>query len=299
MHICCRFRVSGLFTFSMDHHSFEFTDPQFDIGLAAQCVLNVVAGSEGFSFACTGPEGNIVALKSWQYQLSGSEPQDAEMDLRKVFGSEQMLSWPYADVRCAFFNAYATLTPRRMFDADHLPAYFNLLLPPAEYEYAYDVLPEFECFLVYAVPPPVFRICRHYFPKGRFMHLATPFLKNVRNQAPAADYGLFVNLRNHTAQIAVFDRRNLVFYNTAPFSKPADLLYFILLKYDLFRLDPAEVPLHISGQLSKDSDIYRLLYRYVRDIRFTGSALPAGLPADLNAWPGHYWLDLFALATTI
>jgi hypothetical protein len=93
----------------------------------------------------------------------------------------------------------------------------------------------------------------------------------------------------------VFERRNLVFFNTFDFTKPADLLYYILLAYKQFDLNPLEVPLALSGTLLEDSEIYRLLLRYVRSMHFL--PLPDGfqLPDAANALPAHYWFDLAAV----
>ncbi len=282
----------------MDKHIFDFTDQRLDAGIAEHCALTVLAGTEGFSFACIGPDGNTLALKSWQYPLTGRDAREEETEMRKIFGAEQVLSFPFSNVRCAFFNRNATLVPRRMFDADKLPAYFNLLLPSAEYEYGYDILPEFECFLVYALQPSLLRICRQYFPEGRIMHLATPLLKNFRELASRTDYSVFVNVRNQAAQIAVFDRLNLLFFNTFSCAKPGDLLYFVLLAYDQFRLNPEDISLTTTGLLQEDSDAFRLLARYIRDIRFAGIPLSFQLPSRALTEPEHYWFDLYAVAST-
>lgn len=110
--------------------------------------------------------------------------------------------------------------------------------------------------------------------------------------ATANDYEVFLNARNQAAQIAVFDRRNLLFYNAFRFEKPNDLLYFALLAYDQFRLDPAEIPLTVSGNLPEDSEIYRTLYRYVRAIRFASLPEKMVLPEGVENLPQHFWFDL-------
>lgn len=281
----------------MDKHFFDFTDQRLDAGIAEHCALTVLAGTEGFAFVCTGPDGNTLALKSWQYPLTARDAHEAETEMRKIFGSEPALSYQYESARCAFFNRNVTLVPRRMFDADNLPAYFNLLLPASEYEYGCDVLPEFECFLVYALEPALLQICRQYFPEGRVMHQVTPLLKDFRNRASRTDYSVFANMRNQVVQIAVFDRLNLLFYNTFECQKPGDLLYFVLLAYDQFRLSPEEIQLTIAGYLPEDSDAYRLLARYVRNIRFTAGPESSQLPVQAFHEPAHYWFDLFAVAT--
>jgi hypothetical protein len=280
----------------MDKLIFDFVNPGFSAESSAHCSLNLIAGTEGFSLLVFGKNGAIQALKSWHFPHAGRDFKDVETRIRTVFGSEKIFSFPFKDVRCAFFNLNATLVPRRLFNAEDLPAYFKLLLRPAEYEYRYDELPECDCFLVYAAEPVVLNLCAQYFPQGRLSHLAASLLKNWRLMASVHDYEVFLNVRNQAAQIAVFDRRNLLFYNAFQFEKANDLLYFTLLAYDQFRLDPAEIPLTVSGSLLEDSDLLRTLFRYVRTIRFASLLGNVSLPEGAESLPGHFWFDLFSIS---
>jgi len=281
--------------FSMDKQVFDFQYPGFSAGSAGQCTLNIVMGTEGFSLLAVARNGEIRALKSWQFANPGRDFQDAESNLRHVFGSEPVFSYPFERVRCAFFNLNATLVPRRLFDADDLAAYFKILLRPAEYEYRYDELPEFDCFLVYAIEPLVARMCGQYFPEAQLSHLAVPLLKNLRGVARRDDCEVFVNIRNQAAQVFVFDRQNLVFYNAFQYSKPSDLLYFVLLAYEQFRLNTSEITLTLCGNLVEDSDTFRLLYRYIQQVRFLTLPEKFVLPESADTLPAHYWYDLFCL----
>jgi hypothetical protein len=200
------------------------------------------------------------------------------------------LSWRFATVQCAFFNLNSTLVPRRLFNAADLPAYLRLLLRPADYAFRSIALPDLDCFLVYALEPDMLQMCGQYFPEARVTHLAAGLLRSWQSMASSHDYEVFLNLRHQVAQIAVFDRRNLLFYNAFTCAKPGDLLYFTLLAYDQFKLDTATVPLVIAGQMTPDSEHYRLLLRYINHIRL---AIPTAMPPlPDNQWSAHGWVDL-------
>ena len=83
-----------------------------------------------------------------------------------------------------------------------------------------------------------------------------------------------------------------MFFNTFYFSKPSDLLYFVLLTYKQFELNPLEIPLTLSGNVLEDSEIYKLLVRYIRTLRF--AELPEGfkLPEHSKNLQPHFWFDL-------
>lgn len=283
--------------FSMDKHVFDFINPGFSAETSAHCSLSVIVGTDGFSLLAIGKKDLVQALKSRNFPQTGRDFKNSETSLRTVFGSEMIFSYPFSEVRCALFNQNATLIPRRLFTPDDLPAYFKLLLLPGEYEFYHDYLPEFDCYLAYAVEPMVTRMCGQYFPNAKMSHLASPLLQNWRQIAPPGDYEIYLNVRNQVAQIAVFDRQNLLFYNAFQFSKANDLLYFVLLAYDQFRLSPEEIWLTVSGNLTEDSDAFKMLYRYIQTVRFVRLPGKMSLPEQLNELPEHFAFDLFCVAT--
>ena len=279
----------------MDNYLFDFTNPAFSAASSAHCSLNILIGTEGFSLVVFGKNAAMQALKLRHFSNPGRDFNGVETQLRAAFGAESVLSYPYAEVHCAFSNLNATLVPRRLFTAEDLPAYFKLLLRPAEYEFHYDPLPDFDCYLVYAVEAVATRLCGQYFPQAKLSHLATSLLRNWRLVAPADDYRVFLNTRNQVAQIAVFDRQNLLFYNAFQYQKPSDLLYFVLLAYDQFRLSPEITPLTVSGTITEDSEVYQQIYRYIRtirDIRLPGSTR---LSEGTEGLPQQVYFDLFCL----
>jgi hypothetical protein len=281
----------------MDKRIFDFTDePALQALPPDGGELTVLAGIDGFALLATAPDGRPVALREWVFDQTGRSFGEAEMDVRRIFGSEALLGRRYAAVRCALFNAGATLVPRRLFRADDdMSLHFRLLLAPGEYVYGYDDLPEGDAVVVWAVEPVLLRLCEHYFPGVRCNHLAAPLLRAFRQQASADGTEVMINLRNQVAQVTVYERRNLVFYNTYFFRHANDLLYFALLAYDQFRLRPAEVPLVLAGNLVEESDVYRQLHRYIRHLRFARLPVDVTLPEGARALPAHCHFDIFSI----
>lgn len=274
---------------------FAFQSELLNLQLAVTSVLHMAVGTNGVSLLVKNGDKTL-ALKSWQ--LPGMEQgfQAIESELRTLFGSEDLLGFPFGAKSCALACQASTLVPRRLFDPAHLPQYFKLLLREAhERSYGFEKLEEFDCYLVWAAEADLVRLCGQYFLSENIGHLAAPLLRLCGQMAPAEGYAMFANLRGQTVQIAVFERKNLVLFNSFDFAKPSDLLYFILLAYKQFDLNPLEIPLTLSGTLMEDSEAFKLLFRYIRPIRF--SPLPAGfqLPDEAKALPAHYWLDLSTL----
>lgn len=279
---------------SMDTHTHDYTDNRLTAGTAPQCALHLILGADSLSMLVADPAGAVVALQRHSFPVDDTTSAQTEWQLRGLL-QNSVLTLPFGQAHCALFHRNATLVPRRLFQHGDLSGYFKLLLDPADYVYAYDELPEFDAYLVYATEPGLAHLCPDFFPRARVRHLAVPLLRQALNLHAGEEHRVFLNIRNQVAQIAVFERRNLLFYNAFSFSASPDLLYYVLLVYDQFRLDPREIPLTVAGNLLEDSELYRLFYRFIREIRFAPLPAHFHLPDGVNALPGHCYFDLFCL----
>lgn len=277
--------------------TFSFHDERLTATYAAGCDLHIVAGADGCALLVSDSEGQVVALRRWHFSVpaGGHRNADTLAALRSVLIGERLFAWSFRRVRWAWMGANATLVPRRLFRAEDLPAYFKLLLHPAAYTYGYDELPELDCFVVYALDADWVHLAEQFLPQALQTHFAQPLLRSWRSVAAPGDYDVRLHLHVQSAQIAVFDRQNLLFYNAFTFNHVNDLLYFTLLTYEQFRLSPAEVPLTISGHLLEDSEGWRTLYRFVRHLQFTTLPAAAHLPEAARELPDHCQWDVFAV----
>ena len=271
---------------------FNFQSESLNPTLAASSTLRMLVGVNGVSLLVKSDQ-KVVALKSWQISGADLGFQSVEQELRNIFGSESLLSLPFASRHCLLCCTASTLVPRRLFEPENLDHYFKLLLRSVhDRSFGYEKLEAFDCYLVWAAEGGLSRLCNQYFSSNQISHMGAPLLRAYHRLAPMEGYGIFANLRGQKVQIAVFERRELVFFNTFDFAKPADLLYYVLLAYKQFDLNPLDVPLALNGTLLEDSDIYRLLLQYIRTMHFL--SLPDGfqLPAEVTSRPAHYWFDL-------
>ena len=298
MRYLLRVRVSGPCFGSMEQRIFDFTDAQLTAETARDGVLNLVVGSDGISLLATNAFGRPLALQAQHFTPAGRSFVQTEADIRRVFGEEALLTHLYSRVRCAFSNLNATLVPRRMFQPDDLSPYFSMLLHSGDYAYGYTALPDFDCNVVYAMEPAVQRLLGQYFPDAQLTHLAATLLPAYRANSARSGHEVFLHLRQSSLYLTVFDRQNLLYFNAFQFKQANDVLYYTLLAYEQFRLSPLDTPLMVTGHLLEDADVYRLLQRYCRLLRFGTLRTSFQLPVSAGHLPAHYFYDLYTLQTT-
>ncbi len=72
-----------------------------------------------------------------------------------------------------------------------------------------------------------------------------------------------------TPQIAYFYYqlgKQPTYYNSFHYKNKEDLLYYIMLVYKMLNLQTDSYPLILSGMIEKESEIYHLLYQYIRNV---------------------------------
>ena len=65
------------------------------------------------------------------------------------------------------------------------------------------------------------------------------------------------------------ESKHLKFFNSFNYKTAEDLIYYLLFTYEQLQLNPDQTPLIISGEIEEDSEVYKLLFKYIRNISFT------------------------------
>ncbi|MFN0015619.1 MAG: DUF3822 family protein [Saprospiraceae bacterium] len=279
----------------MDKHFLDLKDDRLTAESAPQTHLYAVLGTESVSLMGVDPAGALLAVEAWQYAGAGKAFALLEGDVRRLLKETKTWGLPYGQTHGCLFHPNVTLVPRRLFQHGDLSGYFKLLLSPGDFVYAYEELPEYDAYLVSATEKAQANLFSDLFPAARQRHLAAPLLRFVREASGETEHTVFLNLRHQTAQMIVLERQNLLFYNTFQFATASDLLYYVLLVYDQFRLKPAEMPLLLAGTILPDSELYRTLYRFVRELQFAAPPGHTRQSNDPDGLPAHCLVDLFCL----
>ncbi len=279
----------------MDRHFLDLKNDKLNAESAPQAHLYAVLGTESLSLLAVNEADDVLSVETWQYAGAGKPFVQIHQDVRRILKDAEIWGLPYGQTHGFLFHPNVTLVPRRLFQHGDLSGYFNLLLAPGDYVYAYEELPAFDAYLVLATEKAQANLYADIFPQTRPRHIVVPLLRYVREMAGTDEHTVFLNLRYQTAQIIVLERQNLLFYNTFSFATASDLLYFVLLAYDQFRILPTDLPLTVAGNILQDSELYRTLFRFVREVRFANPPAPFKLPTETGALPGHCLVDLLCL----
>ena len=250
-----------------------------------------------FSFMVSDAQQNVLVLKVYELSVLNEYSSAYKDELQKVFLADPHLKLPYQQVRLAIGHSNNVFVPNGLYHPGHKQTYLSHLTHlPADATISIDELKKMEAKNVYWLDEGVERLLSSYFSSARFYHCSTPVLYGFRRIAKhLMGHSLFLNVAGKTVHLALFEDGKFHFSNVFSFQNSRDFIYYVMLIYDQFQLKPETVPVYIAGQIVEDSEIYHLLYRYIRHLNMVQS--PDYLHFDIKhgSVPAHFYFDLYSM----
>jgi len=98
---------------------------------------------------------------------------------------------------------------------------------------------------------------------------------------------VFVQVHPGFFDLVVIHERKLHFYNTFAYSSSEDFIYFLLFTFEQLHLLPEQTPVTLSGEIQKNSAIYEIMFKYIRNLNFAAASSQVSdsyILQDMDAW---------------
>ncbi|MCB0568276.1 MAG: DUF3822 family protein [Phaeodactylibacter sp.] len=256
--------------------------------------LSILMGMDSFDYMVLDSQQQVLAVKSFGL---GSGPGYLSA-VEAAFQSDKFLHQPFRNIRAGLTSGKFTLIPQRLYNPGENEAYIRqLTVLAAEEDARADALPQLGMYNVYSAYREEVSLARRLFPGCRFFHLATALLEGLRhNLGTQEGYSIFAHLRGGQLYIIVFEGKELRFSNAFRYQAAKDFIYYVLLIYQQFGLEPERHTLHLSGQLVQDSEIYREAVRYIRHLEFLTAPAFFQFGPRLSQEPQYLYFGLLGLS---
>lgn len=254
--------------------------------------LFVVLDYQSLILSITDATNSVVALVKY---ISSDSPANL---LEEVCLQEQLLGRKFQSVSLAIGNSAFSLVPDRLFDANADPSvYYHMLGQTNDGTVRIDNARNSEAFkTVFVVDHALSQTISNRLPSASVHHVTSVLLSVFQGiAAQQQENGVYVCVTGEAMYLACFKAGELQFFNRFIFHSARDFLYFILLIYRQFNLRPEQTPLYLSGSLLKDSSIFNLLYRYVRNVSFLSPPEGVNLLPLLSRDPGHLYFSSLSM----
>ena len=197
-------------------------------------------------------------------------PQKQVDFITKQFETNELLKNSFNKINVTHSNNLSTFVPLPFFKEDHLSEYLQYNLKVLENEFiAYDTIESAEIATVYI---PFVHLNNYLFDKfGSFeyKHSSSVLVESLLKETLANDKThFFVNVETGIFQIVVLKNKKIEFFNTFNFKTKEDFIYYILFTAEQLSLNPEEFLLSFLGDIEKESELYEITYKYIKNINF-------------------------------
>ncbi len=217
--------------------------------------------------------------------------------ITNLVGESEWLTLSYQSVHIIYECNKSTLVPAPLFAENEKMTFseFNFELSKDAHLHQ-QKLTNLDAFMLYEVPESILESVNSLFPSHRLMPHTAVLIENllIMNKNLPSQKKFFVNLRHSSMDVLIIDKRKLIYSNSFEYKSKEDFIYFVVFVLEQIQINPEEIELVLSGKIDKNSELFEILYKYVRNIRFQG--LPEGYSYSyiFNEIPVHYYFNLLS-----
>lgn len=235
--------------------------------------LSIQFNLDGFSFCIKNPTTKRdIYFCEYDFENSVKNPENLLLKVKEIFKTDTYLQKDFSKVTIIHQNNLSTLVPNAFFNEEKLSNYLDFNIKVLKTDFiAFDTLNKLEAKNIYV---PYININNYLFQNfGEFdyQHHTTILLEKYIRQNSSKDKIMYINVSKSNIDIIVLEHKKLVLSNSFNFNTKEDFLYYILFTAEQLNLDTKEFPLYFTGAISLDSPIYKIAYKYIKNIYFLES----------------------------
>lgn len=259
--------------------------------------LSIQVSLDGFSFALLNVnDQKYTAIQFYDIQECHNYSELAEK-IEQIIAQQELLQQHYSTVTICICNSINALTPKDLYKKNYGKELlgFNQILLQNEDE-SNDWLKSIECFNSYVIPKELKRCFDKYYPNHSWKHQSTVFIESVMQHYKLnEETTIYISVQNAYFQLVVLEGRKLKFFNGYEYRSGEDIIYYILFALEQLNLNPDQIPIVISGEIEINSEVYKFIHRYIRNISFTNRNPNYTYSFVFDQIPSHYFYQLLNL----
>ena len=272
---------------------FEIIEDNYSRSFTSALELSILLGVDSFTYMVSDGNGQSRLLKDYSLEKHLSQ----ETEIKKILSTDKHLNSAFRSVLLGIENVYSTLVPASLYQEKERKNYLEHLTPIDSATAIFtDALDTQNARNVFGVKSNILALFEEHLPGFHIRHCSTVLIRAMENHAKAQPgYQVYLYFRNKSVRILLFDNGMIKYSNIFSFTGVKDVLYYLLLVFQQYKLDNAQTPVFLLGQLMKDSELYRLLYRYIGKLFFFEHGAVTKMGSKLAKMPSWFFYDVLSL----
>ncbi|AWG22579.1 hypothetical protein FFWV33_14105 [Flavobacterium faecale] len=230
--------------------------------------LSIQVSLTGLSFCCFDTLNNTISSFNeviFDTIYKGVKIEDL---FSEAFQNNPELSADYDEVLIIHHNNLSTFVPAVLFDENYLGSYLQYNTKVFETDFfAFDENKKYQINTVYIPYVNMNNFFIDKFGSFDYKHSNSILLDKVMDLSRNDDTKtMWVHFAAGHFEIAVIQNQKLLLFNSFEYQTAQDFLYYILFTAEQLNMNPENFALELIGEISIESEFYKIAYQYVRNI---------------------------------
>lgn len=253
--------------------------------------LSIQVNLNGLSFCILNRTSNTIEFLNTISFEGKLTPFDTLNRLKTELSTNTIFSQDFDAVIVIHQNELATIVPKDLYNetqkADYLK--FNTKILKTDY-ITHDAIAVNNSVNVYI---PYVNINNYIFDTfGEFVykHASSILIDTILQHNKLDDTTVNINVNSTTIELIVSEKKSLRLFNSFEYSTKEDFIYYVLFVFEQLQLNPEITYVFLSGAIAEDSDLYHILYTYIRHVYFVENQLGFRLHSEIleDAYKTNY-----------
>tara|TARA_R110002072_G_scaffold38517_5_gene111494 strand:- start:145 stop:1002 length:858 start_codon:yes stop_codon:yes gene_type:complete len=195
----------------------------------------------------------------------------------------------------SFTDTLFTLVPSSLFDEKQIDTYLKFNHSQndfSSYQLTYNRLLNEEVVIAAAIPKSILQLFKSAFSDLKYYHFGWPLLEAFLIDQKEATC-LSLHIQESRFDVVYKKGGKLYFFNSFDYQSVEDLLYFLLYVMEQLKIDREKIPVIVYGEFEKNTNLYEMLHRYIREIKIGERPKQAAFSQVLSTIPSQYYHVLF------
>ncbi len=221
----------------------------------------------GFSH-CVADTNSGEVLSIGETVFDGARTAKAEDRYWEAFVKNTELTRPYDEVQVLHDSNLNTFVPAALFDPEYLGSYLQYNTKVFETDYfEFDELPNYGMNNVYIPWVNINNFLIDQFGPFTYRNVNTLLVEKLMDLSRnASGRRMYAHFSPQRFELVVVENQRLLLYNSFDHRAKEDFIYYVLFTAEQLQLNPEEFPLRLLGDISSESDYFKMAYRFVRDV---------------------------------
>ena len=242
-----------------------------NIEVTSKRKLSIQFSLDGFSFCTTNTHNEVIEFSSYTFSKTKNSPELVLEKLQDIFKKEKSLQYDFETVTVIHQNNLNTLVPNEYFKKDALKSYLKYSIKTIATDLiTFDELDFMNSKNVYVPYVNINNFLFQNFGEFEYKHYSSVLLEKLFSIA-TNDICCYIHVSKSTFDIVIIKNNNLQFFNIFEYKTKEDFMYYVLFTLEQLDLSTEETLVSILGDMEEDSDLFRLMYTYIRNIDFLNS----------------------------